>query len=170
MPGRGWRVAALLLFALAVVPAAAAAQQDDALSPAEVSKLFEAYAVVQAQQMLGLDDAQYGRFVPRYRTLIDARRRLLVEHGRIVQELNRLTRADVASVEEGRVLELIRQLSDSDVRGVGEVQKAIAGVDEVLTVRQRARFRVFEEQMERRKVELLTRARQNARPLPRRRP
>lgn len=167
---RRWMRAAVTLIALAALPRLATAQENDALSPAEVSKLFEAYAVVQAQQMLGLDDAQYGRFVPRYRALIDARRRLLIEHGRIVQELNRLTRADVTNVEEARVQELIRQLSDSDLRGMSDVQKAIAGVDDVLSVRQRARFRVFEEQMERRKVELLTRARQNARPLPRRRP
>ena len=37
-------------------------------------------------------------------------------------------------------------------------------VDQVLDLRQQARFRVFEEQMERRKVELLLRARQANRP------
>jgi hypothetical protein len=161
--------AATLLLALALLPAPAAAQEQDALSPAEVAKLFDAYAVVQAQQMLGLDETQYGRFVPRYRALVAARRRLLVERARTVQELNRITRPELASVDEARVQQLLDALDDADLRGAGEVRKATAAVDDVLTLRQRARFRVFEEQMERRKVELLTRARQNARPAPRRR-
>ncbi len=41
------------------------------------------------------------------------------------------------------------------------MRDALTGVDEVLDVRQQLRFRLFEEQMERRKVELLMRARQN---------
>ena len=41
--------------------------------------------------------------------------------------------------------------------------KAYEGVDESLEVRQQARFRIFEERMEQQKLELLTKARQNAR-------
>ena len=40
------------------------------------------------------------------------------------------------------------------------IRKAQGAVDQVLDVRQQARFRVFEENMERRKLELLARARQ----------
>ena len=43
---------------------------------------------------------------------------------------------------------------------VGEWKRqAMEGLNQVLDLRQQARFRVFEEQMERRKVELLMRAR-----------
>ena len=45
-----------------------------------------------------------------------------------------------------------------------DVRQALEGVDQVLDLRQQARFRLFEEQMERRKVELLMRARQANRP------
>ena len=41
--------------------------------------------------------------------------------------------------------------------------EAMNGIDEVLDTRQRIRFRIFEEQMERRKVDLLMRARQSNR-------
>ena len=44
------------------------------------------------------------------------------------------------------------------------MRKAYNALDEVLEVRQQARFRVFEEQIERRKIELLMRARQQNRP------
>jgi hypothetical protein len=165
-----WLLAAALL-APGFVTRPAAAQSTDPLSPADVAKLFEAYAVVQAQEMLGLDEAQYGRFVPRYRALIEVRRRGLNARLRAVQELNRLTKTEVPVVDETRVRDLIAGLADSDARTAGEVQTALSAVDEVLTLRQRARFRVFEEQMERRKVELMIRARQNTRSAaPRHRP
>ena len=51
------------------------------------------------------------------------------------------------------------------------MRKAYNTLDEVLDVRQQARFRVFEEQIERKKLELLLRARQNPnRPNPKRPP
>ena len=50
-----------------------------------------------------------------------------------------------------------------DERAAAELRRALDGVDEILTVRQQARFRLFEDQMERRKLDLLMRARQNVR-------
>ena len=50
--------------------------------------------------------------------------------------------------------------ADVDARMASEVRDAMAGIDDVLDTRQRIRFRVFEEQMERRKFDLLMRARQ----------
>ena len=44
--------------------------------------------------------------------------------------------------------------------GEADARKALDALDQTLDLRQQARFRVFEEQMERRKLELVTRARQ----------
>jgi len=44
------------------------------------------------------------------------------------------------------------------------VKKAYEAIDQILNLRQQAKFRVFEELMERRKLELVTRARQANRP------
>ena len=54
-------------------------------------------------------------------------------------------------------------MTDLDARTAAEVKKSYEGIDQVLDLRQQVRFRVFEEQMERRKIELVTRARQNNR-------
>ena len=54
----------------------------------------------------------------------------------------------------------MKALQDIDARTEADIRKAYEGVDSVLDVRQQARFRLFEEQMERRKLELLMRARQ----------
>ena len=45
------------------------------------------------------------------------------------------------------------------------MRKAYDGVDEMLDIRQQARFRLFEEQMEQQKLDLLMRARQMHGPL-----
>jgi hypothetical protein len=45
------------------------------------------------------------------------------------------------------------------IRGPPDPRKAHDAVDELLDARQQARFRVFEEEMERRKFDLLSRAR-----------
>ena len=77
--------AALVVVALtAVVPRGVAAQSltapdpDTALMrPAEIQRLFDAYFVMEAQQTLGLSDAQYPTFLTRLRTLQETRRRHL---------------------------------------------------------------------------------------------
>jgi hypothetical protein len=55
-----------------------------------------------------------------------------------------------------------------EAQSAAELRRAYDGIDEVLDVRQQARFRVFEEQIERRKLDLISRARQNNRPQPQR--
>ena len=61
-----------------------------------------------------------------------------------------------------RLERLRRRLSlqELEARSGVEVRKAYDGIDQVLDVGQQAKFRVFEEMMERRKLELVTRARQ----------
>jgi hypothetical protein len=76
-------------------------------------------------------------------------------------ELNRLSQS-----REGGGLVFKEQLRvlRNESRTSAEVRKAYDSIDQVLDVRQQANFRLFEEMMERRKIELVTRARQNYRP------
>jgi hypothetical protein len=129
------------------------------LSPAEIQRLFDAYTVVQAQEMLKLDDVKYGQFVVRLKALQETRRRSQGDRQRLLQELNRLTRPE-APTDETTVRDQLRALQDHEARAMAELRRAYDALDQVLDVRQQARFRVFEEQMERRKFELLLRARQ----------
>jgi hypothetical protein len=130
----------------------------DGVSPGEIQRLFDAYVIMQAQQELQLSDEQYPKFIARVKTLQAARQRGLAERGRIVQELRRLN--DAASLDEAQVRTQMKALADVDARTVNEVREALNGIDQVLDLRQQVRFRIFEEQMERRKVDLLMRARQ----------
>lgn len=139
------------------------AEQDVAgMRPAEVGRLLDAYATMRAQEMLALSDQQYGPFVQQFKRLQEVRRRLQAERGRLIADLQRLTRAD-ANPSEGLLKQALADLASLEARGRDESTRALAALDGVLTLRQQVRFRVFEEMMERRKLELMTRARQTAR-------
>jgi hypothetical protein len=125
--------------------------------------MLDAYAIVQAQDALTLDDAQYGEFVTRLRRLQEIRRRNQRERNLIIQELRRLSRAQAPGPGDQTTLRSrLQALRDHDDRGAAEMRKAYDALDEVLDVRQQARFRALEETIERRKLDLIVRARERA--------
>ena len=135
---------------------------DGRMNPAEVVRILDGYALVQAQDALQLSEAQYGRFVTRLKTLQDVRRRNLQARHRIIQELRRLAGPQAAAPDESNIRLQLKALRDHEERAAGEVLKAYDALDEVLDARQQARFRLFEERLELRKMDLLMRARQGA--------
>ena len=128
------------------------------VTPSEAQRLFDSYALLQAQEQLKIGDEQYVRFLPRFKALQDVRRQTLQQRTRVLNEVRRLL--SVSPLDEGQVKDRLRQLEDIDARGEMDAHKAYDAIDQVLDVRQQAQFRVFEEQMERRKLELVTLARQ----------
>jgi hypothetical protein len=168
---------ASLMF-LSALPAAAQAQgranrqgqqnrgqaaADPGVTPAEIQRMFDAYALVQAQEQLRLTDDQYARFLARYKALQDIRRRALEERTRAIAELRRMLAPAARQADDAEIKGRLQILEGLETRALADVAKAHDGVDEVLDTRQQALFRVFEEQMERRKLELVTRARQGIR-------
>lgn len=135
------------------------------MSPAAIQKLFDAYLVMEAQQALALNDQQYPQFLARLRTLQDTRRRNQQERIQLMGQLQRLTNPRLSKrADEAMIKERLAALQELESRNAAEMRKAYNALDEVLDIQQQARFRVFEEQIERRKIELLTRARQQNRP------
>lgn len=133
------------------------------MSPGEIQKLFDAYLVMEAQQALQLSDQQYPQFLTRLRTLQDTRRRSQGERNQLMAQLARMTNPRAQRAEDGAIKERLTALQELESRTAAEMRRAYTALDEVLDVRQQARFRVFEEQIERRKIELLIRARQQNR-------
>ena len=159
-------VASLLTVACLAVAAPGARGQGvtpeptpERLPRAEVLRLFDAYAVVQAQEALGLDNASYGTFVSAYKGLLESRRRHREQRVRMIADLARTVRHSGGSPDEAQVRDRLKALQDHETRAAAEVAQALDAVDRSLTVVQRAQFRVFEEHMEQRKLELLSRAR-----------
>ena len=138
------------------------APADQAVSPAEVQRMFDAYALMQAQEQLNIADDQFSAFLTRFKALQDVRRRTLQERARVIMEMRRIL--NQGQPDETMIRERLKTLQDINARGADEEKKAYEAIDQVLDLRQQARFRVFEEVMERRKLELVARARQAIRP------
>ena len=145
-------------------PRAGVPPDEAAVSPAEIQRMFDSYALMQAQEQLKISDDRFPQFLRRFKALQDVRRRGLQARARVVQELRRLVNDPQG--DEGQIKEQLKSLDELDAQSDGEVRKAYDAINQMLDVRQQAKFRVFEENMERRKLELVTRARQANRPKP----
>lgn len=127
------------------------------MTPREVQRLFEAFELVRAQEMLDLSDEQYPEFVARFTVLQDARRQNQQERQRQLRELQRLSSQPGA--DDAMLAEQLEALSRHDQEATARQRAALAEVDAILNIRQQVRFRMFEQAMERRRVDLLMRAR-----------
>ena len=163
------RVAVVGLLAL-VLAAPAAAQRGRAqlpdpegaeppvVSAAEIQRMFDSYALIQAQDQLKISDEKFPQFLTRFKALQDTRRRNMTERFRMVQDLRRLV--NDAAPDETRMRERLKALDDLDARSHAELTKAYEAINQVLDAYQQAKFRVFEENMENRKLALVMRARE----------
>lgn len=131
-------------------------------SAAEVQQMFDAMTLMQAEQALRLSDAQYPTFVSKLRALQQQRRRYLQERRQLIQQLAKLTAPAVDPIDDAQVKDRLKALADLDARAETELRAAYDALDQGLTIRQQARFRILEEQIERRKFDLLARARRGA--------
>jgi hypothetical protein len=161
-------MAVLLALALGVAPAAAQGAgrplRDgpvDPLTAGAAQRLFDLLLLDEAEKTLTLTAQQYPEFVVRLRALQDARRTNLQQRTRLLAELQRMTGPRAAPADEGLLKERLAALRELESRTAAELRRAYSDLDEVLLPWQQARFRVLEEQLERRKLDLLTRARQN---------
>ncbi len=132
-------------------------ENADTLPAPVLSDMLDAYAIVQAKQALSIADEKYVAFAARLKKLQDTRRRNQRVRMRIVQDLRRLTDPRGAEPPNEEAV----KTQESTIRtqlAAGELRQAYDSLDELLDTRQQARFRVFEEQIERRKLDLIMRA------------
>jgi len=144
-------------------PGRGAGADNPGVTPGEVQRMFDAYALMQAQEQLKISDEQFAKFLPRFKALQDARRKTQGDRTRIIIELRQLAAA--APTDEAQIKGKLRALQDVDVQTADALRKSYESIDQVLDVKQQAQFRVFEEVMERRKLDMISRARAN-RPRP----
>jgi hypothetical protein len=132
-------------------------------APPQVVRLLDAWALRRARATLALEPPQVAPFMRRFRQLQELRRRHLMLRGRLLLRLQQLSGTGEAPSDDAALRHGLEQLRDHEAAARAETTRAIEQIDAVLTVPQQARFRLFEEQLERRKLELLSRARERAR-------
>lgn len=120
----------------------------------QVQRLLDAWALVQAKDQLRLTDEQYPGFVARLTKLHDSRRRIAMERRRLMGELRMLLNQSPVAKDDVLTTK-IRALDEVTKRGADEAQQTTLEIDGLLTPWQRGRYRMFEELLERRKIEML---------------
>lgn len=131
------------------------------LTPREIQQYFDTYVISEAETALKISEEQYPQFVRRVRVLQSVRREARLQRNRMIANINQLLRAQAP--DETRLTAATRAIDEHERNTIHEVQKAFTGLDEILTPWQRARFRVLEDQLEQKKFDLLSRARQGSR-------
>jgi hypothetical protein len=124
----------------------------------EVQKWLDTWALIEAEKHLQLSEEQYPDFVARLTRLHTARRRLQAARRRTLAEIAPLVQG-AGPHDEQTIGARLKALDDLARSGQEEIAKAYADIDALLTPTQRGRFRLFEEQIERRKVDLLMKIR-----------
>jgi hypothetical protein len=90
------------------------------------------------------------------------RRRGQRRRQQLLNELNQISRG-AEPADEATLNTKLKALDDLSASVDQDVREAYARVEDILDVRQRARFRIFEQRMERQKLDLMARARGAAR-------
>jgi len=132
----------------------------DPTSPAYVQQMFDTMAVMEAERFVPLSADQYPVFVQRLRRLQEARMQSNRRRAKALNELRALAGPNSqAEVADSVIDAKLKELNAAEQEGAADVRKALDELETGLTVRQRARYRLLEENLERRKIEFLTKVR-----------
>src|SRR5450755_1287655 len=88
--------------------------EDGSVSPAEIQRMFDAYALMQAQEQLKISDDQFSQFLTRYKALQDVRRRNQQERARLTNEMRRLLNG--GQPDESQLKERLNALQELETR------------------------------------------------------
>jgi len=132
----------------------------EGLSVQEIERQFDQFEIVEAQRALSMDDESFRVVSERLQRIQIMRRRHQVQRRQLLRELREAVDAGTVEENEAAVIAKLTELGGLGVRQAQEMRRAVQALDSVLTVRQRAQFRLFQERFERQKLDLLARARQ----------
>jgi len=160
-PGSAIVIGAAIVLQIVAASVSIAAEQDDSLPevnsnlrPGEVQRLFDAFELVRAQEMLSLSARQYPQFVAKLKALQDARRVNQQQRNRMLRDLRQLSNLRETNNDE-ELAKKFKELILFDQKAAETLVFTYGEIDEVLDLRQRVRFRLFERTMERRRLDLL---------------
>lgn len=132
------------------------------MTPQQLDQAFDRFMVTQARSDLQLSDRQFAEFGPLLERLQRVRRQAQRQRRLLVNDVNQLTQG-AAEIDDATVAAKLKAIEDQNAQADAEIRQAYQAIDAVLIPGQRLRFRAFEARMERRKLELISRAQQRAR-------
>jgi hypothetical protein len=135
-----------------------APQNLDTMTPQQVQQYYDSVVLLQAKQKLQLSEDQFLRFGARFKTLQMIQRQYQRRRMMALRDLSLMLTN--TSSDDATVATKVKEIDDMAVENDHQVADARAAIDSVLSVRQRAQFRVFSAQVENRSLSLIAQARQ----------
>ena len=168
----GFVVSCLVVLSAAADLGASPAWQQSPMPPQragrEVQDLIDAYVISKMQDALQIDDEQFAKMVVAQKKLQQHRRDYQRKRRAILRELQTMVRGSESPEDE--VAARLERLEELKSEFEATSRKDYRKIDEILTVHQRARYRLLEVMLERRMQELLQEVRGRQRNPDRRRP
>ena len=137
--------------------ATAVAQDDLGPNQTEVERMMEAYVLSKIQESLELDDDQYGRMAVAQKNLQQARREYRRDRMSVLRKMRQTLRQNRGGDEE--LTDLLGQLETLKDEFAAKEKAGYDAIDDILDVRQRARYRILEQEIQRRLQQMLRRVR-----------
>ncbi len=126
----------------------------------EIERQFDRFEMLEAQKALGLDEEAFRGVGERLARIQMLRRRHQSQRRAILRDLRTALDSGAVETNEAGITTMLAELGGLGVRQAQEMRRAQQALDAVLTLRQRAEFRLFQERFERMKLDLVARARQ----------
>ena len=148
----------VVLLTLASAPAVWSQLQDDMRPGREdVEGMMEAYILSKLQEALELSDEQFGQMVVAQKKLQDVRRRYRRERMETIRQMRQILRHEDG--EEDELTTFLERLDTLRADFLKEEDERYDAIDAILDVKQRARYRILEVEIQRRLQQLMRRAR-----------
>jgi hypothetical protein len=126
-----------------------------------VMALLDGFEINQADKVVGVSSDEFPAFIKQLRAIQDLRTKHQSQRNALVNQLrvavNGNPQRNLAAGDDAAVDAATKKLDDFDRTAVQEMQAAFGAMDQILSVRERGRFRLFEERLEQQKLEIIMR-------------
>ncbi len=150
----------ILAILASLLTRAAPGQEERDLRPSgeEVDGMIDAYILSKLQDALVLSDEQFGRMVVAQKKMQDARRSYRRERSEVLRQMQQALRSEHAG--ETELSPLLSRLDELHQSFLAEERVRYRDVDAILDIRQRARYRILEGEIQRRLQQLIRQSRE----------
>ncbi len=156
---------ASLVVAVAFTASANAQERDSGPNRDEVQGMMDAYILSKLQDALELTDEHFGTMVVAQKKLQDTRRDYRQGRMTLLRRMRQTLRRDQAREEE--LTQLLDELDTLEIEFSQNQRARYAAIDDILEIRQRARYRILETEIQRRLTQLMRQVRGQRRDQPR---
>lgn len=135
-------------------------QAGDQITAMDIEAMFQAMTVMEAERFLALTPEQFPIFVQRLKKVQEARTTQIRRHNRALGELRAMANSQTGQGDDAAIDNKLKELDTIEAEARVARAKAMDAMDQLLSIKQRARFRLLEDNIEKKKLDFLIKVRQ----------